>query len=169
MDYYRSAVDFAIQSQLTFLPAATDSADVMDRLHAYCYFLEGLLALAGEPEYSPIIGDGIARVEGLLAEVAPVFERSDVQAQLLRLRLYADAAGILTLDQQAAELQVSRIQHYQLEHTDYRIDGGFCFGSKAGQFLPFVNPVSTAFCVQALSMWRQYKAGELRAEISRLI
>jgi len=45
--------------------------------------------------------------------------------------------------------------------------GGFLFGHKHGDPLPFVNPVSTAFCVQALVLWQDRQdnrgAGRLNA------
>jgi hypothetical protein len=33
------------------------------------------------------------------------------------------------------------------------VDGGFYFGRAAGAFLPYINPVSTAFALQALALW----------------
>ncbi len=29
--------------------------------------------------------------------------------------------------------------------------------------MPFANPVSTAFCIQALAMWEQYRTGAVPA------
>ena len=169
LEHYQRAVGTAIQSQKSFLPGASDRGKVMDRIHAYCYFLEGLLAVASRPEYGRVLRDGISRAESWRREVAPVFERSDVYAQLLRLRLFADALGVLRLDADAAEKEARRIGEFQLEGPDPRIHGGFCFGSKGGRLLPFANPASTAFCLQALQMWRQYQAGEFRADLPALI
>jgi hypothetical protein len=45
------------------------------------------------------------------------------------------------------------------DHSDPRLSGGFFFGGKAGALLPFSNPVSTAFCLQALELWRQHQEG----------
>jgi hypothetical protein len=35
--------------------------------------------------------------------------------------------------------------------------------------LPFSNPVSTAFCLQALALWQDHQAGEWRFELPQLI
>lgn len=167
--HYQACLAGATASHESFLPGVPEVEKVMDRIHAYCYFLEGLLPCAGQPEYARILSQGIRRAESWLYKTAPVFERSDAYAQLLRLRLFADALGVLGLDARAAEEEVSRIRGFQLEHSDRQIDGGFCFGRKGDRLLPFVNPASTAFCLQALRMWRQFQAGEFRADLSALI
>jgi hypothetical protein len=112
---------------------------------------------------------GIGLTAAYLREIAPLFERSDVPAQLLRLRLYADAMNIAPLDRRAAEEEAARTAAFQLDSADPRVRSGFAFGRKAGELLPFVNPVSTAFCAQALEMWRQYQAGEFSGALEELI
>jgi hypothetical protein len=82
-----------------------------------------------------------------LREIAPVFARSDVYAQLLRARLFGAAMGVLPLDETAAAHEAEQTASFQIA------SGGFLFGRKQGQPLPFVNPVSTAFCAQALAWW----------------
>jgi hypothetical protein len=134
-----------------FLPGHPVRAKVMDRLHAYLYFLEGLLPCAGEPPCATSIREGIGRVAERLRGIAPEFERSDVYAQLLRLRLYA--AAIAPLDRAAAHEEAERLAAFQAVSADPRIDGGFYFGCAAGAFLPYINPVSTAFALQALALW----------------
>ncbi|MBV8728300.1 MAG: hypothetical protein JO336_00685, partial [Acidobacteriia bacterium] len=42
---------------------------------------------------------------------------------------------------------------FQAESQDPRVDGGFYFGRKAGEFLPYISPVSTAFALQALALY----------------
>ena len=138
-----------------FLPGNTDEERVMDRLHAYCYFLEALLV----SQHREGIALGVQRVAYLLHQIAPVFVRSDVYAQLLRVRIYADAAGILPLDTHTAALEAERLAGFQLSSGDPRIDGGFCFGSKRGEMLPYVNPVSTDFALQALHLWHSAQIG----------
>jgi hypothetical protein len=140
---YASARDYALATEREFLPGDSDPDKVMDRLHAYCYFLEGLLAEC-DPD---VIARGIHTVQELHRQIAPRFERSDVCAQLLRVRLMAHQQCLVPLDERAAADESARIVHYQ------RPDGGFWFGSREGELLPFVNPVSTAFCAQALSFW----------------
>lgn len=156
---YERVLGYALQTHHSFLAAADPS--LMDRLHAYCYFLEGLLPRLDRPECSAALIHGIERVGGLLEEIAPLFERSDVRSQLLRLRLFADRLGLLPLDRQAAGREVQRILEFQSDHPDPHLRGGFLFGRRGSEPLPFVNPASTTFCVQALEMWRAHQAGEL--------
>jgi len=120
---------------------------VMDRLHAFCYFLEGLLPRARDPRCCAAINDGIHRVSALLHEISPDFERSDVYAQLLRMRMYADRAGVAPLDRAAADAEAACLQTFEAP------GGGFYFGRQGGEWLPFLNPVSTTFAMQALAMW----------------
>ena len=133
----------ALATQESFLPGDPDPERVMDRLHAYCYFLEALLF---EPD-AAVMRAGIARVAALLREIRPVFERSDVNAQLLRVRLAADHLGLVPLDRAAAEDEARAVAAYQ------SASGGFNFGRRRGALSPFENPVSTAFCAQALGWW----------------
>ena len=152
---YQRLLAQALAAHDDFLPGHTDPAKVMDRLHAYCYFLEGLLPVLPQPA----LAAGIQRVIYLLHTIAPAFARSDVYAQLLRMRLYAAEADLLPLDSHTAAMEAETLAGFQMASADGHIDGGFCFGSKQGQSLPYVNPVSTAFCIQALEMWRGHCAG----------
>ncbi len=148
---YEALLPSAILDSSGFLPGHPVRAKVMDRLHAYLYFLEGLLPCAGEPRCAAAIRDGIGRVSGYLREIAPEFERSDVYAQLLRLRIYA--SEIAPLDRAAADQETERLATFQAVSNDPRVDGGFYFGRAAGTLLPYINPVSTAFALQALALW----------------
>lgn len=152
---YETALARALAGHEEFLPGAEAPGSVMDRLHAYCYFLEGLLPAAGRPECRRVLAEGIARTARWLRDIAPQFARSDVYAQLLRLRLIADAAGFVPLDEAAARQEAAAILPFQMSSDDQRVDGGFCFGRKAGAMQPSVNPVSTAFSIQALAMWER--------------
>ena len=139
---YGSAREMALGNYRDFLPGHQERAGVMDRLHAFLYFLEGLLPAAGEARVDPVIAGGIADVARLLRDIAPEFARCDVYAQLLRLRLYADRGG------DAAANEAEALAGFQAA------DGGFYFGRKHGVWLPHVSPVATAFAIQALEMWR---------------
>jgi hypothetical protein len=167
--HYERTVAASLASHGTFLSEEPDREKVMDRLHAYSYFLEGLLPCAARPECAAALREGLARAGMELRAIAPAFERSDVYAQLLRVRLYASALSVGSLDRAAAEQEASQAAGFQFEDTDPRIRDGFWFGRKGGAMLPFVNPVSTAFCAQALDMWRQFEAGEFRPAIESLI
>jgi hypothetical protein len=160
---YEGAAERALGASGSFLPGHADPLKVVDRLHAFLYFLEGLLPRATEDRSAAAIRDGIARVARTLREAAPRFERCDVYAQLLRMRLYADWAGVTPLDREAAQYEAGKLAGFQAcapeAHNDARIDGGFHFGRKEGAMLPFVNPVSTAFAIQALFLWEQRREG----------
>jgi hypothetical protein len=166
---YSRMVDFSLGTGGQFLPGESDGAKVMDRLHAYAYFLEGLLPGVGDVRSAAALREGIDRLAGYLEELAGQFERSDVYAQLLRLRLFADWAGVLPVDQEAAAFEAAQLAGFQRHHSDRRIDGGFCFGRKGRQWLPYMNPVSTGFGLQALAMWQQHLAGEPRTDLRMLI
>jgi hypothetical protein len=147
LSLWRQMLAYSIAASESFLPGEEDPARVMDRLHAYCYFLEALLAEPREPAAREALIAGIDRVSGLLREIRPRFERSDVNAQLLRVRLLTTRFGIAPLNEIEARDEAASIASFQ------RPDGGFWFGRRQGEFLPFSNPVSTAFCAQALAMW----------------
>jgi hypothetical protein len=161
LEWYEAALERALATHASFLPGDEDSHRVMDRLHAYSYFLEGALPRLERPAVRAAIEDGTRNAAELLRAIAPDFERSDVCGQLLRVRLYA--AGAMPIDMDAAEDEAMRCESYQLP------DGGFTFGSKAGVTQPFFNPVSTAFCMQAIEMWRQFRAGEFHGDRHELI
>jgi hypothetical protein len=150
---YQSAVINALKIKDRFLPGETPET-TMDRLHAYCYFLEGLLPLAGRSDCATALAEGIERVSKYLRSIRPVFERSDVYAQLLRARLFAEQIAGIPLNRQAADEEAACIPEFQLG------DGGFCFGRKGASMMPFVNPVSSAFCMQALEMWNDFQMGK---------
>jgi hypothetical protein len=75
----------------------------------------------------------------------------------------------MALDENAAAEEASRAASYQSASKDPRLRGGFWFGRRAGEFLPFMNPVSTAFCAQALDLWRQHRAGAWTFQLQQLI
>lgn len=166
--WYETVLAHALATHTSFLDGEP-GARRMDRLHAYCYFLEGLMAAAGESVAAATLGEGIARVSFHLRELAPRFERSDVWAQLLRVRLYADALGVLPLDRNLAAEEVRRAAEFQLHDPDPRLCGAFAFGRREGHLLPFANPVSTIFCVQASQLWSSYLAGSFRPVLAELI
>ena len=155
---YQDALEFALVHWPDFLPGHPERLRVMDRLHAFSYFLEGLLPRAVDPRCAAALADGIARVQHYLYEIRPHFVRSDVYAQLLRIRLFADWAGAVPLDHRAACHEADALTEFQASSDDPRIDGGFYFGRNSSGWIPHINPVSTAFAMQALALW------ECRAE-----
>ncbi len=169
MAAYEEVVARALNGHLAFPELEPQRARIMDRLHAYCYFLEGLMPSLHRGECRKALADGIALTGRLLREVAPQFARSDVYAQLLRVRLYAASLGVLPLDRVAAEEEAHAVAGFQVDSPDVRRRGGFCFGRKSGAPLPFSNPVSTAFGLQALAMWDEYQEGRTPTDPRLLI
>ena len=166
---YDRALEDALQTHPAFLPGHPDRFKVVDRLHAYLYFLEGLLPRAHEKRCAAALCQGIQRVSEFVAQTADEFERSDVYAQLLRVRLFADWVQAVPLDRASAEREAAALADFQASSPDPRIDGGFYFGRQAGAPLPYVNPVSTAFAVQALALWRRFQDGGPPAPLCDLI
>jgi hypothetical protein len=157
------ALAMALASHESFLASEPDREKLMDRLHAYCYFLEALLSASEHDEARSALAWGIDRTGSLLREIAPTFERSDVNAQLLRVRLGAHHLGIVPLNETAACEEAQRCTAFQEpESRDLRCSGGFWFGRKASGMLPYSNPVSTAFCAQALALWDDHHQGRLK-------
>lgn len=150
---YERTLDCALGTAGSFLPGHPERRGVMDRLHAFLYFLEGLLPRAEEARAGAALREGIRLTACYLAELAPDFVRSDVCAQLLRIRLFAHWAGAVPLDRTAAESEARQLAEFQTA------EGGFYFGRKEGAWVPHVNPVSTVFALQALELWRSVCAG----------
>ena len=164
VDWYEESLAYSLATWETFLPGDADPLRVMDRLHAHCYFLEGMQPRKQRPEVRATLAAAIERTSRYLREIAPRFERSDVCAQLLRARLYTG-----DVDLTAAADEAARCRTHQLFGPEPMNDGGFCFGRRDGQPMPFMNPVSTAFCLQALEQWRRYAAGDFPGDLGELI
>jgi hypothetical protein len=150
--WYQDALENALATHEAFLPGHADRLKVMDRLHAYLYFLEGLLPSADDPRCAAALGHGARRVSEYVEEIAPDFARCDVLAQLLRVRLCVGGAG--TDDAEAAWLI-----------SFQEAGGGYYFGRKTGELAPHISPVSTAFAMQALEWWDRRDAIDWRALI----
>lgn len=159
-DAWERALEQALANDVDFLPGETDPLKVMDRLHAYSYFLEALQAVAERPHARVVLEAGIAKLARHLREIRSQFVRADVYAQLLRVRLFSHYGGAVPLDAVAAAEEAAALEEFQYDSPDPRLNGGFCFGMREGRLMPFANPVSTAFCLQAIDLWRQHQAGE---------
>jgi len=166
---YDRMLAYALDGHLSFLPGDARPERVMDRLHAYGYFLEGLVPVLERPECAAAMAAGIDRMALLLRELAPVFVRSDVYAQLLRARIHAASTGALELEARAAREEADALRAFQIDSDDPSIDGGFYFGRKAGGLMPHVNPVSAAFGMQALAMWEDHESGQREFDVADLI
>ncbi|HEY7388057.1 MAG TPA: hypothetical protein VH640_06085 [Bryobacteraceae bacterium] len=163
-DGYNAVLSSALRDYTAFLPGHANPLKIVDRLHAFLYFLEGVLPCEDERR-AVALCDGIHRVARHLGHLAPEFERSDVYAQLLRIRLFADGLGIVPLDRAAAEREAAILAGFQAASGDSSMDGGFYFGRKGDALLPYVNPVSTAFAAQALALWEDCGLRENRPAV----
>ena len=169
--WFERALQYSLATHLAFLPGEEDELKVMDRLHAYLYFLEALLA---RPERAEDLMGGIERVGHYLRTIGPRFERADVCAQLLRVRLLADSVGAVPLDVAAAGEEAAKCAaHQRFNGPGFggpaMTDGGYGLGTRDGVPMPFMNPVSTAFCMQALQWWRDWENGVFRGQLAELI
>ena len=167
--WFERALRYSLDTHDSFLPGNADELKVMDRLHAYSYFLEALLARTGRAEARMALEVGIGRVGHYLREIGPRFERSDVCGQLLRVRLLADALGAVPLDREAAEYEAAHCGSHQRFGGPAMIDGGYGFGTRDGAPLPYMNPVSTAFCMQAMQWWADFTEGRFGGRLAELI
>jgi hypothetical protein len=168
LKWYDDLLAASLATHPSFLEGATGDS-MMDRLHAYCYFLEGILPRVDQPEIARVLAEGVDKVAACLREIEPRFVRSDVYAQLLRLQLLVECAGGALVDRLTATSEVEKLASFQLDSSDRRIRGGFFFARRGDRLQPHVNPVSTAFGTQALMMWRQYLAGERKFSTDSLI
>jgi len=151
-EFYIEALESALAMWRNFLPGPP-GLYLMDRLHAFLYFLEGLLPVVSDSCCAATLAEGIRRTTLYVAELAPEFARSDVYAQLLRIRLYADWCGVAAFDRRAAESEFRQLAEFQAP------SGGFYFGRRDGAMLPHLNPVSTVFAIQALHLWDSATSG----------
>jgi hypothetical protein len=155
---YLDLIESGIHTCRGFLAGANERLKVMDRLHAYSYFLEALSPLLERADCVKTYGYVLEEAARNRRELAPEFVRSDVYAQILRARVRA--SHVIPVDITAAREETAALATFQAESDDARFDGGFVFGKRAGLMSPHVNPVSTAFAIQALEMWRAFEAGE---------
>jgi hypothetical protein len=146
---YKRVLEYSLETYRQFVPGTFEKPQIMDRLHAYCYFLEGLLPWPNQERCKDALFMGITIAGGFLRGGAPDFVRSDVYAQLLRARLFADWAGAVYFDYAKATEEAEALATFQRE------DGGWWFGRKNGKMMPFINPVSAAFASQALDLWQR--------------
>jgi hypothetical protein len=165
-ELYQESIEPALANSASFLPDGAGRPKTMDRLHAYLYFLEGLMpVLVGSPESAEArcalaLAGGIRQASCLLHDIEPEFARADVYAQLLRIRILADAAGVVPLDREAAAREARSLAEFQAASADPRIDGGYWFGRRNGAWVLHVNPVSTAFAIEALDLWERHAGAE---------
>lgn len=143
---------------------------IVSQVYAYACFLEGLLPVAAlEQDSARALQFGILQIENLLGEYSEEYQRCDVIAQLLRLRLYADNYGVMELDYNSAAEEAAVVEAFQVQSPDPKIDGGFAFARRNGEIILDINPTATIFAIQALSMWDEGQQGAFRDPWETLI
>jgi len=158
---YLDVIESGMHTCRGFLAGANERLKVMDRLHAYSYFLEALSPQLDRADVVKTYQFVLNEAAEKLRELAPEFCRSDVYAQILRARVRA--SHVIPVDTAAASEEAGALSGFQMESEDPRFDGGFLFGRRGGEPSPHVNPVSTTFAIQALEMWRAFQAGDAEA------
>lgn len=148
---YLAMVDWTLAAHGCFLREASGPYDAMDRLHAYAYFLEGLLPAIDRPECRAAFEAGVAAMDQGIRETEKVFLRSDVLAQWLRARRFLDKSTGGEDGRRYRDLAAFQ-----------DASGGFWFGRRDGRISPQLNPVSTVFALQALEMETNEKPPCLR-------
>lgn len=157
-DAYLEMLNAALATYRSFLPGTPDRLRIMDRLHACSYFLEAMYPVLDRADCAEAYRYTLAAVSSHLRDIAPDFARSDVYAQLLRARIYG--AKAVPPDVAAAREEAKELTRFQVHGGDARTNGSFLFGRRQGKLVPHANPVSTAFAIQALEVWRAFEAGE---------
>ncbi len=142
--FYEEMLAFALRRYSETLDIETERPKLMDRLHPWAYFLEGLHPVHERSDVMPIWTGALERGQLLLEELESGFVRSDVCAQLLRIQLLQGKA--------ASPAQLARLEAFQFDSGDRADNGGFGFGRRDGEMMPHTNPVSTVFALQALEM-----------------
>ncbi len=154
---YERVLEYSLGACGDFLPGHAERPKVMDRLHAFLYFLEGLLPSAQEPRVAAAIRDGIPP-----RRASPARDCAGVRA-LRRLRPVAAHAPLCRPGRRPAAGRRRRaIRGGKTGANSRPSGGGFYFGRKAGAWLPYVNPVSSAFALQALELWDECRTGKAR-------
>jgi hypothetical protein len=147
---YTSMLEDSLRTAPDFLPGHAERRKVVDRLHAYLYFLEGLLADAFR-------GNAAALESNALPEFCGNSRRSSSGRMYMR---NCCACGCTPMRRAPRNWiarrpggKAERLLEFAAAADDPRVDGGFYFGRTAGRWEPYINPVSTAFALQALALW----------------
>ena len=163
-------VRWAVRDHGSFLDVDATPANMTERLHGYCCFLEGLLPIAMDDiAIMQTLQGGFLQVEQRCEALEGSYHRCEVTAQLLRLRLFCDLMGIVELDPSAAEIEAESLQEFQIHSYDPRADGGFSPAKVDGIPIPIVTTRATAYASQALAMWSDQADGAFSGDWKDLI
>jgi hypothetical protein len=149
-------------------PSLADPEERAAAMNAYGLFLEGLLPTAAlDMRTSQALQTGMIRLEQAVVQ-ANGSSTPEGLARLLRLRLYADALGMMELDYGRAKAEADELAGRQMHSLDPKLDGAFTV--KPHEDRPReLRPETTAVAVQALEMWDEVAAGGFRESWRALI
>ena len=149
-------------------PSLAEPEDRASAMNAYGLFLEGLLPTAAlDMRTSQALQTGLIRLEQAVTE-ANGSSTPEGLARLLRLRLYADALGMMELDYGRAQAEAEELAGRQMQCPDPKLDGAFTV--KPAEDRPReLRPETTAVAVQALEMWEEVSDGGFRESWRALI
>jgi len=125
LKWYEDLLAASLRTHQSFLPGAAGDL-VMDRLHAYCYFLEAVLRARTSPKSLAFWMRALAKwphtfaISGLGSH-ARTCTRSCSAATVGRLR------GVAPVDRPAATSEAEKLASFQLDHSDRRIAAGSSF------------------------------------------
>ena len=97
------------------------------------------------------------------------FPPEDPALKWIRYRVNRPFADNLRTCREALRGHTIRLAAFQAADADPRMNGGYWFGRKRAEPLPFINPVSAAFATQALELWETSRAGGAQAHRHLLI
>lgn len=179
------ACDFAIRCQEKSGRFITFPWRGGTNTHPHCYTAEGLWGAGtylGRDAYLDASARGIAwvldlqsrdgYVPRLYLDNVPIYhERVDAICQTLRLAILHRAEGRLAVSYEPnIERLLGVVRKYQAHDGDPKVDGGFYFGcSSDGKVIPHLNVWVTAFAVQALLEYGDYRTGRLELAPFRLV
>ncbi len=132
-------------------PPIPDPSRIMDRLHAYAYFLEGLLPVLDRPECAAAFRDGVDRARVFCAKSRPFSRAPMCTRNCCERACWAKLTACCRSMKPRPRTRRNRPRVFRFRGRSRRADS--YSGASKAQALPFVNPVSTAFCVQALALW----------------
>jgi hypothetical protein len=142
-------------------PSLAAPEDRAAAMNAYGLFLEGLLPTAAlDMRTGQALQTGMIRLENAVVQ-ANGSSTPEGLARLLRLRLYADATGMMELDYARAKAEAEELSSRQMTSYNPRLDGAFTV--KPHEDRPReLRPETTAVAIQALQMWEEVDDGGFR-------
>lgn len=142
-------------------PSLAKPEDRAAAMNAYGLFLEGLLPTAAmDMRTGQALQTGMIRLEQAVLQ-ANGSSTPEGLARLLRLRLYADAMGMMELDYGRAKAEAEELAERQMQSLDPKLDGAFTVKPKEDRPRE-LRPEATAVAVQALEMWEEVADGGFR-------